>query len=209
MRRGMPPRPPPGPGPDDSQALRRRAWLWRWRSNPLRRREDLIEAWIILIVWIVVAVGGAFVGMLAARATEGTLAQQRSDRHSVSATLSQDAPASPAATGGNDSRVRAQVHWTAPDGSQHNGRTMVEPGHQAGQHVKIWTDQHGKITSPPAGPGESALQAVLLGGSAAVFFSGVTYAAGRGVRLRVDAVRARHWDKEWEDVEPRWRHRMG
>lgn len=32
--------------------------LWRWRRNPLRRREDVLEAWILLIVWLVVALAG-------------------------------------------------------------------------------------------------------------------------------------------------------
>ncbi|GHH72675.1 hypothetical protein GCM10018793_10080 [Streptomyces sulfonofaciens] len=209
MGRGTPARPPPGAGAGRPQAQRPKPWLWRWRSNPLRRREDVVEAWIILIVWIVVAVGGALVGVFAARATDRTLADQRAERHSVTAVLSKDAPSAQGVAGGDNSRVRAEVHWTGPDGSRHTGHTMVDAGHRAGSEVRVWTDRQGELTSAPAGGTEAAMQAVLLGGSAAVFFSGVTYAAGRGVRLRLDAVRAAHWDKEWEDVEPRWRHRMG
>jgi len=34
--------------------LRKR--LWRLRSNPLRRHDDIVEAWIVLVVWAVVLV---------------------------------------------------------------------------------------------------------------------------------------------------------
>ncbi|MFC8358546.1 hypothetical protein ACFUIY_01615 [Streptomyces griseorubiginosus] len=39
---------------------------WRRRSNPLRRRGDLLEARIVLTVWAVVAVGGTIAGLVTA-----------------------------------------------------------------------------------------------------------------------------------------------
>ncbi|MPY40171.1 hypothetical protein FNH04_09685 [Streptomyces phyllanthi] len=39
---------------------------WRWRSNPLRRRDDVIEAWIVVAVWTVMVLGGALVGAVTA-----------------------------------------------------------------------------------------------------------------------------------------------
>ena len=28
-------------------------WLWRRRRNPLRRRTDVVEAWVVLALWVV------------------------------------------------------------------------------------------------------------------------------------------------------------
>ncbi|WP_263635550.1 hypothetical protein [Streptomyces sp. CoH27] len=36
--------------------------LGRWRDNPLRRREDVAEAWIVVALWVVVLVGGGSAG---------------------------------------------------------------------------------------------------------------------------------------------------
>lgn len=186
-----------------------RPGLWRWRRNPLRRREDIIEAWVILVVWVLVAVGGVFAGVLAARATDDTLSRQRTERHRVTAVLTEDAPWNAALAGQDGQRVRATVQWTGADGHTHTGRTFVEPGHHAGYRVKVWTDQHGRLTAAPASDAQVTLQSVLLGGSATVAFSGLTYVAGRAVRLGIDGHRSARWDKEWEAVEPHWGHRMG
>lgn len=61
--------------------------LWRWRSNPLRRADDTIEAWIILAMWAVLAVGGGVAGLLTAHAAAEGFAHQRAERHSARAVL--------------------------------------------------------------------------------------------------------------------------
>ncbi|MEW2267248.1 hypothetical protein ACGF5T_34870 [Streptomyces sp. NPDC047853] len=44
-----------------------RKWLWRWRSNPLRRHDDVIEAWMVLVTWAVIVGGGAVAGLVTAQ----------------------------------------------------------------------------------------------------------------------------------------------
>ncbi|MFH8736113.1 hypothetical protein [Streptomyces sp. NPDC017964] len=58
-----------------------RCWRWRCRSNPLRRRDDIVETWIILAMWVVISLGGALVGVITAQAAEASFAQLRHDRH--------------------------------------------------------------------------------------------------------------------------------
>src|SRR4051794_39259100 len=90
----------------------RRRWLWRWRSNPLRRREDVVEAWIVLGVWTAIGLGGPLVGTVSAHSAEDAFARQRTERHSVQAVLMKST--SSAVRGGWDgARVRATVRWTA------------------------------------------------------------------------------------------------
>ncbi|MFJ4201148.1 hypothetical protein ACIP2Y_16160 [Streptomyces sviceus] len=57
-------------------AGRGRKWWWRWRSNALRRREDVLEAWLVPAVRVLVAVDD--------------FAQRRSDRTPVRAVLIRD-----------------------------------------------------------------------------------------------------------------------
>src|SRR6266511_1414547 len=89
--------------------------LWRWRSNPLRRHDDIIEAWIVLAVWAVVAVGGTLAGLVTAQATDEVLARQRAERHTVRAELLTDVPAS--AMTRTSERAPAKIRWTASDGA--------------------------------------------------------------------------------------------
>ncbi|MFE0516798.1 hypothetical protein ACFW2E_44850, partial [Streptomyces sp. NPDC058964] len=117
-----------------------RRWRWRWRSNPLRRRSDTVEAWIVLATWILALVGGIIAGALAAVMVDGNLAARRAEVHPVSAVLTRDSvDAVPAAGGYDDSRVWATVRWTAADGSVHTDRAKVTPGIAAGSRVTVWT----------------------------------------------------------------------
>jgi hypothetical protein len=38
--------------------------LWRWRRNPLRRATDLVEAWLALVVLLLVLVAAPVIGSL-------------------------------------------------------------------------------------------------------------------------------------------------
>ncbi|MEV5007216.1 hypothetical protein [Streptomyces sp. NPDC055692] len=61
--------------------------LWRWRSNPMRRREDVIEGWVLLATWAVIAVGAPLAGVVVGQATADGLAQQQVERHPATAVL--------------------------------------------------------------------------------------------------------------------------
>lgn len=65
--------------------------LWRWRRNPLRRRSDVVEAWVIVVGWVFALVCGLLVGLVAADAVERDTEGQREERRQVSAVLVEDA----------------------------------------------------------------------------------------------------------------------
>ncbi|MGW6316560.1 Rv1733c family protein [Streptomyces sp. NPDC055099] len=186
----------------------RQQLLWRWRSNPLRRREDLVEAWIILAVWTVIALGGAFVGVVTARAADESFTRLREGRHAVRAVLVENTagvvPTDEDPYGGH---VRAKVRWTASDGSIHTGRASVDSGRRAGSKVLVWMDSRGRLTTEPPTAAEAAAQAGMLGAGAALFFGGVTFAAGRVVQWRLDRRRYDQWGREWDQIGPQWGRR--
>jgi len=186
----------------------RRTRLWRWRSNPLRRRADVVETWIVLASWTVFALGGTVVGTVTAQAADESLAQVRAERRSVEAVLVENTgQAVTAAEGASDSHVWAKVRWTASDGSAHTGRTMVDSGLKAGSTVLVWTDSKGDLTREPATATEAAVEAGLLGVTAALALGGLTLGAGRAARWRLDQRRIDQWGREWEQVGPQWQRK--
>ncbi|MEU6772298.1 hypothetical protein [Streptomyces sp. NPDC046759] len=184
--------------------------LWRRRSSPLRRREDIVEAWLVLAVWIAMVVGGAVAGVMTARAAGEAFAQQRAHRHAVRAVLVAD----PRRGGGADwavgGQVWAAVRWTAPDGTRRTGDTLVRSDLKAGARVVVWQDDHGRLTpAKPADPVESEMEAGLFGAAAFVAVALPVYGAGALGRVWLDRRRIAAWDREWNLVEPRWTHRTG
>ncbi|MFG2937006.1 hypothetical protein [Streptomyces sp. NPDC048282] len=173
--------------------------LWRWRNNPLRRHDDLVEAWIVLAVYAGVALGGT----VTARAADQVFAQQRAERRSVRAVLVTDAPKSTAPD------VMGSVRWTAPDGSARTGPTLVEAGLPAGSRVVVWQDGRGRLVAEPPDATEAGLEAGVLGAGAAGATAGVVLGAGAVARWRLDQRRIARWGREWDLVEPKWGHRTG
>ena len=182
--------------------------LWRWRRNPLKRRSDVTEAWVVLAAGVLVAVGAPAVGAATAIGVEDATLSASQNWHTASAVLTRDAAAESTVYGGSDSgKVRASVRWTASDGTAHTGRALVKPGTDSGARTTIWLDEHGALKDPPATPAEATAQGIFFG-SVAAGGAGLLVLGGRWVvRLRLDRRRAGEWENEWAEVGPKWGHR--
>ncbi|MBJ7902762.1 hypothetical protein IF655_05565 [Streptomyces sp. DSM 110735] len=187
-----------------------RVRLWRWRRNPLRRRSDLAEGWIILLTWIFAVLGGALAGWAAGQTVDASLAARRAQVHTVSAVLTADAARTVSEGSGYEGdHVWATVRWTDPDGSVHTGRTKVRPGTSAGTATTVWTDGTGRTVPPPASVAEAALQTVLTGLLVAQVSGTAVWAGGRLLRGSLVRRQLSEWDKEWKRVGPEWRKLSG
>lgn len=183
--------------------------LWRWRSNPLRRREDVVEAWLVLAVWLLAVVGGTAAGVVAGRAADESFVRQRGERQSVAAVLTENVPG-PSRSGGIavDQRL-ADVRWTASDGSAHTGLTLVTAGLKAGTQVVVWHDARDRLVPRPPSATGGVAESVALGVFAAGALTGLVCAAGAAARCGLDRRRFESWDREWSLVGPKWGHRTG
>ncbi|MFE2278267.1 hypothetical protein ACFXAE_13665 [Streptomyces sp. NPDC059454] len=187
----------------------RRVRLWRWRRNPLRRRSDLAEAWLVLATLVLALLLGAFSGLTAAGAVDGSLAERRERATPVPAVLAEDAAGlSVPVTENGDGGVWAKVRWTAPDGTGRTGRAEVDPGSPEGTGVTVWTDPAGRLVSAPPDGAEARFQTVMAGATVAVAAGGLVLLGGRLVRARLQLRRLAEWETEWRRVEPSWRKRM-
>ncbi|MFM9591896.1 hypothetical protein ACKI1J_19260 [Streptomyces scabiei] len=187
-----------------------KVWLWRWRRNPLRRRADRMESWVVLITWALTLFGGVAVGLAAAGSVESGLARQRAEWRPVEAVLTEDAPepSAPESAGTGTAKVWAKVRWTAPDGTAHTGQARVDPAALMGARVTVWTDARGLLVTKPASEAQARLRATLVGGLAGVFAAAVPLVGGRLVRGRMERRRMDLWDEEWARIGPLWERKI-
>lgn len=178
--------------------------LWRWRRNPLRRREDVLDAWFLVVMWLAIAVAGPVAGVLGAQAGADEAAQRRADRHAVTATLVADATESGPVGGSTGGRVDTTVRWTASDGTQHSGKASVDKGLKAGSRVTVWTDRQDRPAAAPPTAAQAGLDAAFMG--AASSFAVVAAAATGycGARLVLDRRRLAAWESEWREIGSQW-----
>ncbi|WP_093622716.1 Rv1733c family protein [Streptomyces sp. 3213.3] len=183
--------------------------MWRWRRNPLRRRSDVIEAWIVLATWVLALVGSLVMGLMAADTADLSLGRQRLERHSVSAVLTERAAGKTSVRALDDRHVWVTVRWTAPDGSPHTGQTKVPPDTAKGTRVTVWTDGRGRLTSKPLSSGEVRFQAAWAGTLAAIGVGTAAFGVSQVLRVRLDHRRMREWADEWQRVDTRWGPKTG
>ncbi|KAB1145231.1 hypothetical protein F7R91_18775 [Streptomyces luteolifulvus] len=188
-----------------------KVWLWRWRRNPLKRRADAVEAWVMLGAWVLTLLAGVLAGLASTRSVEHGLARERVEWRPVVARLTEPAPGASSthrATSSGD-RVWGKVHWTAANGSSHTGQVRVRPGSATGAPVTVWTDRQGRLVTRPATASQARLRASLIGGLAGLSAAAVPFIGGRALRARLERHRMDHWDTEWARFGPLWGRTTG
>ncbi|MET9503462.1 hypothetical protein ABZY42_17285 [Streptomyces sp. NPDC006622] len=185
---------------------------WRWRHNPLRRRSDVVEAWTVLVVAVLVLVGAPLAGALAGRwAHQDALtvaAEQRAERHRVRAEVVGRPPDPlPTVEGAREHRYRVAVRWTEPGGVPHRTTALVPVGTHRGDLVDVWFDARGRSVPPPP-DGTAVWQHTLTLGTATASGTAAAVLLGHAVLRRV-ALRHRlaEWDREWARTGPEWSRR--
>ncbi len=183
---------------------------WRWRDNPLCRRSDVAEAWLLIATAVLALVLSGFAGLAAAGAVGASLDDRRARTSTVPAVLVENArDAAPAPVSENgDGGVWAEVRWTASDGSRHTGRAEVPADGEKGDQVTVHTDGDGRLVSAPPEGAEAHFQIVMSGITVFFVTAGMVLLCGWIARARLRLRRLDLWEAEWRQVEPSWRRRM-
>jgi hypothetical protein len=186
-------------------------WLWRWRRNPLKRRADRIETWVVLGVWTLTVLVGVSAGAAVSRSVEDGLARERAEWRPLVGHLTERAPGTPAGSGTTSraDRVWAEASWTAADGSAHSGQLRVPAGSAAGTPVTVWTDREGRQVPRPVTASQARIRAALVGGAAGFAAAVVPLAGGRALRTRLERRRIDQWEAEWSRFGPMWGRTTG
>ncbi|MFZ4189930.1 Rv1733c family protein [Streptomyces pseudogriseolus] len=193
-----------------THGARPRVPWWRWRTNPLCRRSDIAEAWLLIATAVLALVLSGFAGLAAAGGVGASLDDRREHTRPVPAVLVEDArDAAPALESDNGgSGVWAEVRWTAPDGTRHTGRAEVPANSKKGAEVTVHNDEAGRLVSAPPAGAEAHFQIAMAGITVAVVTGGMVLLCGWVARARLRLRRLDRWEDEWRQVEPMWRKRM-
>ncbi|MCK8437435.1 hypothetical protein G3I77_31870 [Streptomyces sp. D2-8] len=188
-----------------------KVWLWRWRRNPLKRRADRVEAWVVLGVWMLTVFAAVLAGTTVSRSVEDGLARERVEWRPLVARLAERAPgtASENAHVSRAEQVWATARWTAADGTEHSGQLRVPAGSAAGTPVTVWTDPEGRQVTRPVTESQALVRASLIGGVAGLCAATVPLVAGRALRGRLERRRIDQWDTEWSRFGPMWGRTTG
>jgi hypothetical protein len=176
-------------------------------GNPLRRRSDLIEAWLLpaviaafLALAPLVAVGtGVWI-----RADNAAARQAQLSWHRVPAVLLQAAPGPEmSGNGANTWLVWTPARWTA-DGRRWLGSVPAPAKTAAGSTVTVWLDPAGKVQTPPLTAAQArdrvAAATVIALAALAVLLAGLGLLARRVLYRR----RLAAWQTAWLSVGPNW-----
>ncbi|NEC91416.1 hypothetical protein G3I71_37705 [Streptomyces sp. SID12501] len=180
---------------------------WRWRRNPLRRRSDVLEAWAVLAVAVLLCVGAPLAGVVTARwaydEARATVAVQRSERHRVHAVAVGGAGA-PSAPVGRQHLYRVRVRWTEPGPGARTATAHVPPGTRRGDTVDLWLDAHGRPVAPPPSDVAVRQHTVAVGICAAGLAVGVVLLVRTALHRTVVQRRLVEWERAWARTEPEW-----
>nr|WP_309141907.1 hypothetical protein [Streptomyces griseicoloratus] len=133
------------------------------------------------------------------------LEQRRAERQAVTATVVGPATRSDGDSGATaGDQVFAAVHWTAPDGTRHSGRTWVDERAETGDHVVAWTDQQDRLVPRPPTRAQVEMDAVVTGAAASLAVAGATAAGYYGIHIGLDRRRRLAWEAEWRQVASHW-----
>ncbi|MFD8225987.1 hypothetical protein ACFV16_17630 [Streptomyces massasporeus] len=204
----MPGRIPPPPPPPPRELPR--VMFWRLRRNPLRRRSDLVQAWIGLGLTVAVLAATPLalflVGDAAHRHYTRTAQLQAATRHHTTAVLVEDARShpEPGSAEARQTLYPTKVRFTDPHGRPHTAYADAQPALPRGTTIRVWADMDGKLTDPPLSPDQVRSRA-MGSGLIAVLGVHVTAAAAYGTVHRV----IRHhnlaaWETAWTTTAPRW-----
>ncbi|MFF4315145.1 Rv1733c family protein [Streptomyces sp. 900105755] len=190
--------------------MRTRVRGWRWRYNPLRRRSDVVEAWIALAVAVLLCVGGPLVGAVAGLwahdQAQSVAAVERSERHMVRAVVVGGTPEQlPSVQGGDQAHAyQTNVRWTVPGTGTQTALARVPAGTRTGDAVDVWFDRQGHAVAPP--PDDVAVwQHTVTVGLCGASGAAAVVLLGHGIVRRV-ALRHRlaEWEQEWARTGPDW-----
>lgn len=175
--------------------------------NPLRRRLDLIDGWLLPVAIVAILILGPIAaGAAGLWAHAGNMAMQRAEKswHQVSAVLLEPVPGPLFSNNGANSwLVWAPARW-AVSGRPHTGNVPVPAGTSAGTAVTVWLDRAGKVQVPPLTAGGARNRIVVAAAFALAGLVALVTVLAVAARWLLNRRRLAGWEAAWLSVGPQW-----
>ena len=175
--------------------------------NPLRRRSDLIEAWLLpaaiaaFLALGPLAAGGA---ALWARADTAAARHAQLSWRRVSAVLLAAAPGPIMSdNGANSWVVWTPARWIS-GGQLRLGKVPAAAGTRAGSTVDVWLDRAGDVQAPPLTPGQAGDRVIVAVLIALAALAALLAGLSRLARRILDRRRLAGWETAWLAVGLLW-----
>lgn len=175
--------------------------------NPLRRRSDLIEAWIAPVAIAAFLVLGPLVAAttgLWVRADNAATRHAQLSWQQVPAVLLAAAPGPMMSDNGANSWVDwTSARWTA-EGQLRIGKVPAAAGTPAGSTVPVWLDRAGNVRLPAMTPAQTERR--VIGAASMALAAVAMLLAGLALVSRrvLDRQRLAAWEAAWLVVGPQW-----
>ncbi|GAA2865032.1 hypothetical protein GCM10010472_22950 [Pseudonocardia halophobica] len=175
----------------------------RARRLPRRRSDRVADlaAWTVCVAVLVVLGAAVVIGLRVHDGLSERVTAEARDRTRITAVLAEDVPVLPEGGG----RIPADVRWTGPDGVERVGRVEVHGPKQAGDPVAAWVTTDGRVVRAPLTTTEAFFVTFATAGTVLLVGEFVVAALGHLAFLGVGRLHAAEWEREWAEVEPRWR----
>jgi hypothetical protein len=180
-------------------------------ENPLRRRCDILEAWLLpAAVVAFLALSPLVAGLVAigVRADNAAARHAQQSWHPVSAVLLRAAPG-PEYT---DNGANTWTEWTSARwsvGAHHyTGQIPVPAGSRAGSHQTVWLDSADHVRAPAMTGAQltnTIDTGILLALAVLAVVLGIAVGAAHWV---LERKRLASWETAWLAVGPRWSHQL-
>jgi hypothetical protein len=179
-------------------------------GNPLRRRADLIEAWLApatIVVFLALCPLVVVVTGMTVRADNAAARQAQQSWQPVKAVVLDAVPGPEMSDhGANTWLTWTPAYWTA-GGHEWIGEVPAPAGSRAHSTVTAWLGPAGNVETPPltaAGARSRVVDATLIALAALVVLLAIMTAVARRV---LDRHRLAGWETAWMSVGPVWSRR--
>jgi hypothetical protein len=175
--------------------------------NPLRRRSDLIEAWLLpaaIVVFLALGPVVASVAIWLAHSDNAATRQAQRSLDPVPGVVLEAAPGPMmSANGSNSWIVWVPARWTAA-GHLRAGEVPAISGTRAGSVVPVWLDHAGNVRMPPLTAAQARDRVIVAASAALAALAAALACVALVCRSRLNRARLVSWEASWRSVGPQW-----
>jgi hypothetical protein len=175
--------------------------------NPLRRRLDLIDGWLVpAVIAAFVVLGPLVAGGVGLWIHADNAAAQRAQHswHEVQAVVLRPVPGpAMSGNGSNSWLVWAPARWTA-GGRVHTGNVPAPAGASEDAVVPVWLNRAGHVQAPPLTASGARDRIALAALFALTCLAVLLTMLAAVARWLLDRKRLAGWETAWRSVGPRW-----